>query len=349
MAIKYRKGRKRPWMVYWRDPDTGAQRSRYFALEESAVSFNKRKKFELKRLRQGRSTVKVNDLIKQYVESLKTTKSSRQQTKYHADHLLKFFGSLRAEDLTQEDVFSFVQEQLERGLTQLTANRRVTILRAALTRALDFKIIKNNPLAGMRLPKGRARRYVPPTPSELYAMAKQAPVHVQRVIYLGYYLGVRVGPSELFSLTWQDCDFGRSQIRVWSAAKNTNQPWRDVPLNSYLLDELKKWWKADAAKYGDGELPHTIVHWHGSPVNSIARAWATTLEKAGIKRSIRPYDLRHAYATEALAAGADIKAVSNLMGHASISTVLRSYQYVKDEQKRKAVECLPKIKRLNKK
>lgn len=328
-------------MVYWRDPDTKSQKSRYFALESSAKSFDRRKKAELNKIRKSRSSTRVGDLLDRYLDGLRTSSTALKQARYHAKHVREYFGAINVENLEQDHVFGFVQSQLEKGLSRLTANRRVTILRAALARAMEMRLIKKNPLHGMRLPKGDANRYIPPTPGELFAMLSHAPPHIQRIIYLGYYLGVRVGPSELFRLAWQDFDAGRALIRVWAAAKNKNQPWRDIPINPCLAEEINAWIKFDQNEFG--RLPATIVHWHGKSIRSCANAWHNTLAKAGIKRIIRPYDLRHAYATEALAAGADIKAVATVMGHAGISTVLRSYQYVRDEQKRKAVNCLPRI------
>lgn len=57
-----------------------------------------------------------------------------------------------------------------------------------------------------KLPTPDYERFVPPTPTELAAMIDAAPPHIQRVIIFGAQLGVRVGPSELFVLKWQDID-----------------------------------------------------------------------------------------------------------------------------------------------
>lgn len=65
------------------------------------------------------------------------------------------------------------------------------------------------------------------------------------------------------------------------------------------------------------------------------------LIRAGITRRIRPYDLRHAFATEAIAAGADIGTVAKLMGHTDMNMILKHYQHVLSSQKRAAVEALP--------
>ena len=79
-------------------------------------------------------------------------------------------------------------------------------------------------------------------------------------------------------------------------------------------------------------------------MSSIKTAWRNTLRRAGITRRIRPYDLRHTFATEAIAAGADIGTVARLLGHSSPTMILQHYQFVMDKQKRAAVEALPEFK-----
>jgi site-specific recombinase XerD len=51
---------------------------------------------------------------------------------------------------------------------------------------------------------------------------------------------------------------------------------------------------------------------------------------------VRIYDLRHGFATAALEAGADVKTVSELMGHSSTRTSLDVYSHVTDARKREA-------------
>ncbi len=86
-----------------------------------------------------------------------------------------------------------------------------------------------------------------------------------------------------------------------------------------------------------------LIHHNGKPVQKIKTAWLSALRRAGITRRIRPYDLRHAFATELIAGGVDIGTVANLMGHSSPTMILNHYQYVMDGQKRAAVEALPNL------
>ncbi|MBP3731184.1 MAG: tyrosine-type recombinase/integrase [Mailhella sp.] len=86
-----------------------------------------------------------------------------------------------------------------------------------------------------------------------------------------------------------------------------------------------------------------VITYHGKPVESVKTAWKTCLRKANVKRDITPYCLRHLFATEAIANGADVGTVSKIMGHASPEMVLKHYQHVLTRQKKAAVESLPSM------
>ena len=218
----------------------------------------------------------------------------------------------------------------------------MSVLRAAINWGVRNELLPANPLADLRMPRARARRTAPPSPPEINAILAAAAPHVQRVIVLGMYTGARIGPSELFRLEWRDVDLEQAMIRMPSAHKNNRQDARDVPIRRALLPLLRQWRQQDAAR---GIA--TVISWRGRPLRSITRAWHTALEKAGIERRIRPYDLRRAYATYALAGGADIKTIADLMGHTDASMILKTYQHVLDSQRREAQEAMPDILRLD--
>ena len=119
-------------------------------------------------------------------------------------------------------------------------------------------------------------------------------------------------------------------IRAWSANKNAKKPYRDVPIRPSLLNEMEDWLREDQER-GRGDY---IITYKGQPINSMKHGWHDALKRAGITRRIRPYDLRHAFATLALDAGADLKAVSDVMGHADPTMVLKHYQHTTEALRR---------------
>jgi site-specific recombinase XerD len=329
-------------MVYWRDPKSGKQKSKYFVLENSARKFNRSKLKELKAIHEENKNLKVKYLIEEYIASRGWSEQSLKQTLYHVKTLYVFFGEISAKQLHKKDIHQYSQGEEERGVKKSTISRRLTILKAALNFAVDIGKLEANPIERVHQDRGIQKRFIPPSAMELSRMLAVAPHHIRRTILLGYYTGVRIGPSECFAIPWANCDLDRGIIRVHGAAKNRDMPYRDIPIAPTLLNEMRCWRECDQQKYGDIEQLE-VVNYYGKAIKTIARSWRTTLAKGGITRSLRPYDLRHAFATDCLDAGAEIKAVSQLMGHAGISTVLRSYQYIRDEQKRKSVNGLPRL------
>ena len=147
-----------------------------------------------------------------------------------------------------------------------------------------------------------------------------------------------VGPSELLRLTWADIDLAAAVVRVPNADKGNAEPWREVPITPDVAALLTRWHDEDTA----AGIAH-VVHHRGRPVQSIKKAWQTAKRRAGITRPLRPYDLRHGFATQIIAGGADMGTVAVLMGHTSPTVVLKHYQHVLDAQKQRAVCALPPL------
>jgi integrase len=347
MAIRKRKDRASPYQVYWNNPFTGQRESTSFATLAEARREDSLIKHRLKHERDFfRSEDKpakatgstVREILALYMASRKMVGINLKNTLYHLKPVSVAFANREVSSLERRDMVLFINDQEQAGVKSLTAHRRLSILRAALSWAAENGLIEANPLVGAKIPKGRPERIAPPSIAEFYALMAAAPNHLQRALLLAVSLGVRVGPSELLSLQWRDVDIERGMIRVWSADKNPNRPFRDVPVRGDVLESIKVW------KHEDRFLqPETIVHYRGQPINSLKRSWKTCKEDAGITRRLRPYDMRHAFATYALDAGADIKAVADTMGHSDISMILKHYQHGKEESRRAAVESLPQM------
>lgn len=349
MGIQFHEFRKKkPWVVTWRNPWTGKKHTQGFDDEATAAAFEAaqaeiaaKERALLRKARKqkaSRSRICVKELLDSYFRLAHTNPVTIRQARYHASHIISAFGNRLASQLCTQDVFNFSEAQQLHGIAQITVNRRVSILRAALNWAVRNGLLAENPLHNLRLPRARARRIAPPTAKEARAILLAAVPHVQRVIILGLYAGPRIGPSELFRLEWKDVDLGNAMLRMPGAQKNCLEDGRDIPIRTDLIPILEAWWQHDS-KQGI----RYVISWGGRPVRSICRAWHTALERADIVRRIRPYDLRHAFATYALAGSADIGSVARLMGHADASMILKTYQHVQDAQKRAAVEATPDI------
>ena len=115
---------------------------------------------------------------------------------------------------------------------------------------------------------------------------------------------------------------------------------RNVPIHPEFLAELTKWKAMDNERQHEGH----IVHYHGQGITKLDCAWATAKRKAGISgKRLRPYDLRHFFATSAIEAGSDYKTLSDIMG-SNPETLRRYYQHVSDAARTNLIEHMPHLK-----
>ena len=347
MAIRYREGRASPWQCYWNNPFTGKRESESFNTEEDAKKHDSLVKH---RLRFERESFRKEDteqvegscgltLEACYLQYLKQKKFSKKSLQWQMDSMrtpLQKIGSKPINAVGFDDLVAIKSELEKQGVKPVTVRGRFSVLRTVLRWCMDNGFCE--PIRFPKLPPARYEKFVPPTPEELSTIMHAASPHIVRVIVLGAQFGVRVGPSELLKLTWKDVDFSRKVLRVHGAMKNLDVPWREVPIredNLYFFEE----WKREDALNG----VEYVVHYRGKPVASIKTAWRMTLARAGITRRIRPYDLRHAFATELLSENVDVGTVAELMGHSSPSMLWKHYQHIMNKQKTAAMQALPAL------
>ena len=346
MAIQYRK-KYGTWRVYWKNPYTGRQQSKTYQTEEEAKKQNALIAFQLQ-FEKERFLPSDEQEPKKEDDSLESTFYAYLREKQFGKKSLAFqldgmktplllIGRKRIDAITPQDLSKVMQVEMTKGVSGRTVYSRVGRLYTLLRWAYKRGMLNALPRFPER-PSYHSQKFVPPSEEELARIIEAAPPHVQRVVIIGAKLGLRVGPCELMRMRWSDVDLDKRVVLVRAAKKNPSEPFREVPIKSNLV-QLFKVWKAQDEKNGI----EYVVTFNGKPVTSITHAWETSLRKAGITRKIRPYDLRHAFATDAIAGGADLGTVAKLMGHTSVQMVVKHYQHVATKQKRQAVESLPEL------
>lgn len=345
MAIRFRQQRGR-WEVYWRNPYTSRLQSASFKEQADAEKHDAFIKYKLAWEKEYFMPAKAEEkriddsLEAVYFAYLTEKQFNAKKMKWQLTAMkipLERIGRKRISAITTADLAGVLAAHTASGIKTVTARGRMQVLFTVLRWAK-----KRGHLATLpdfpELPKGHYKPIDIPTQAEVQAMLQVAPPHLRRIIIIAASTGIRVGPSELFKLRWQDVDLARAVIRVQAAAKNPKEPVREIPIRSDLLDLFQQW-KAEDDMRGGVEY---VCHYKGKRIETINVAWGHCLQKAGVRR-LAPYSLRHLFATEAIAAGADIGTVAKLLGHASPTMILMHYQHVLTRQKKAAVEALPSL------
>ncbi len=245
-------------------------------------------------------------------------------------------GSLRVHQITPERLDAYTRKRLKTVKTT-TVHRELSDIIAILNWAANRKIIMENPVRGYQKPKRDDEIIQPPTIDETRRILAKAPEHLARAITLSLYTGLRPGQSELLRLKWNAVDWDQKTLHVVSARKGGRYS-RTIPLHPVLLEHLEAWFAADRRA-----PDRNIITWKGKPVQRINKAFTRAKKAAGIRRRLTLYSFRHAFATQALAAGADLKSTSEIMGHSRPDTTMRIYQHVSLDQYRQVVDRLPNI------
>jgi integrase/recombinase XerC len=214
-------------------------------------------------------------------------------------------------------------------------NRKIACLKSFFGYLFHQNIISFNPTGSLFSLKTEKR--IPKTLS--YEVIKEAlslpeddtPAGIcdQAILELFYGTGIRLG--ELVNLQLNDVDFVNGLIKV--TGKGAKQ--RLVPLGAMAIQSLKNYMEVRAEllkKTIDKKVTAIFLNQHGKPLSrrAIQRRVAKYLRLVS-SNGTNPHVLRHSFATHLLDEGADLMAVKELLGHASLSTT-QIYTHVSTER-----------------
>lgn len=229
--------------------------------------------------------------------------------------------------LTPRDLRDYVIEA-QRRLGRRTLHNQVSGLRAFFRYWMRQQRLRRNPLAGLALPKLQKTlpKFLTETqvtallggPARLLENGTLPPFEAWRdrlVLELLYGGGLRV--SELVGLNHGSVDPESGSARVLGKGRKE----RICPLGAVAMAVLRKYRDdfCPGASPGDALL---VARPAGEriTVRAVQLLVKRYLALADLPRDISPHKLRHSYATHLLNAGADLRAVQELLGHASLAT-----------------------------
>lgn len=157
---------------------------------------------------------------------------------------------------------------------------------------------------------------IPPNPSPLTLRDLTA-------FELMYSSGLRV--SELVSIDLNDIDF----IEGWIHVLGKGNKEREIPITSTAIDLISRYLTESRpeliAKDGTQDEEALLLNAKGGRITarSIRRLLHDEEIEKGLDGDVSPHGLRHAFATHLLEAGADMRAIQDMLGHARLSTTAR--------------------------
>jgi integrase/recombinase XerC len=224
-------------------------------------------------------------------------------------------GSLGAHDIRR-----FVATLHSQGLAPRSLARVLSAWRGFFEWLARAREIEANPCTGVRAP--RAPRTLPEALSpdqavRLATIGDDSPLGLRdRALFeLAYSCGLRV--SELTGLDLDSIDERTGEVRVTGKGSRT----RIVPVGGPALAAIAAWLPPRAALAGPGEQA-LFVGRAGKRVSvrDVQRRIKRRAAAAGIPVDVHPHMLRHSFASHVLQSSGDLRAVQEMLGHASIAS-----------------------------
>ena len=206
------------------------------------------------------------------------------------------------------------------GMSARSLHRVLSSLRSFFSHLCQLGILRANPAADIRPPKARPKLPKTISVDQAEALLEKAPsdwlsTRDLAIIELMYSSGLRL--AELVSTDLHDVDFRAASIEVIGKGRKT----RILPVGKQALQALSRWLKvrADIRLHDEQAL---FVSQRGHRIS--ARTVQQRLRKQGcqltLSQKLTPHMLRHSFASHLLESSGDLRAVQELLGHASIAT-----------------------------
>ena len=334
------------------DTATGKHRPRQlgtYASQRSANAAARSMKTEDRSTERGT----VSWLVRRYVASrTDITVKARQQYEWAIPHIENGLGAIQLSRLDREDVATWIEALAAGGkLGRRSIQICRTVLRAALSEAVDEGLIPRSPAARVGLPRTVAKEVKPKDAvawdaADVDRFLEATAEHRWAVAFrLGALFGLR--RSEVLALRWDDVDVEAKSLRIdeslvatnegaaWSNAKNERSR-RVIPLDDDTVRALTRRRAEQAAErlaagseWEDNDL--IIATRTGRLVlpRSYDRALATIVDNAGLPR-LTSHGLRHTAATHMVQGARDVgelRAIADLLGH-SPEMLMNTYAHV---------------------
>ena len=311
-----------------------------------------------KRVQAYSGTVRCNccfgEIVNSWLCSVKNKVKESTYINYYIKlqkHILPAFGGVRYEKLTVKSLNDFISDKLNSGLSVKYVSDIVVLIKS-VTKFAHRNFNYADKAESVTVPKDKHFREKPVLDEKqqkaLTAHLLNCPTSSNVGILLSMFTGIRIG--ELCSLKWSDIDLekniltvsktmqrikdisGNTKTKILIDSPKSKSSARTIPLPDFLTDILRKL-RSNADDY-----VLTGKKLYAEP-RTMQYRFSAILKKLGLPK-VNFHALRHAFATNCIALGFDVKTLSEILGHSSVEITLNRYVHSSMDRKRACMEVL---------
>jgi integrase len=313
-----------------------------------------------------RSTVTVNQYLDEWLRA-KANGNIEERTlldyrKTLTRYIRPYMGEHRLDRLTPRDIQELINVLKEKGYSPRTVKVSHTIFSSALRQAVKQQLIPRNPAEGAILPSSQKKEMLALGPEEAKRFIAEAAKDRWGLLFtMAIYTGMR--PGEIRALQWKDIDFEKRLVTIRRAVSKGEKGWyfkptktkqvrrNPLPLSLIMwLQTYREQQMGDHTSRADDYVDLDLIfsNEHGRPLdptNILQRHFKPILERAGLPKGLRWYDLRHTMATLLLHTDENIKVISERLGHSDATMTLNVYAHALPTMQEAATEKLDALLR----
>jgi len=264
----------------------------------------------------------LSEFSEHYLAWSKENKKSCDRDFYSVQNLLPFFGNKRLNTVHPLDVESYKIAR-KKDVKPATINREVACLKRILNMAIEWQVIKENPIAKVKLYRESigSTRFL--SQEEAQRLIDACSGCFKWIVVTAVHTGMR--KNELLTLKWSDIDLNSGYLTL---RETKNGEVRNIPMDNTIRQLFKT-----IPRRSD----FVFTQENGQPYRWIGRAWRNALKEVQFR--CRFHDLRHTFASHLAMKGVDLRTIMELMGHKSLKMVLR-YSHLSSDHLKQAVARL---------
>jgi site-specific recombinase XerD len=231
---------------------------------------------------------------------------------------------LEPQDVTHREVRRFAGVLSERGAAKTTVARKLAAIRAFYRQLVEREQLEANPADLVASPRRDA--YLPRVlkPAEAAELLERLPgtgpleLRDRALLELAYSAGLRA--QELVDLDLGSVDPDAEEVRVEGKGAKTRVVPAGEPAWRALERYLARGRPALTSGVADERALFLSKPGRRLSTSDVRRRLRLQVRRAALQGGVSPHTLRHSFATHLLEGGADLRAIQELLGHASLST-----------------------------